>query len=391
MTLISACLALFASSSILCEGFEVSGFANIRVGKLYEYCSSRSEFGIRPCRDCAKTRRATTACFSTAPLPYFVESPPASLEKEYLLSPRSPSFASKTRVLSGDPRVIVVDDLLSESECRALIDRALAVDADPDDPRRLARSNPPEASLSIARLAPLPLLCLASGSPPFLRTLDVGGTIDAAVAAASPNVAAAVAATFALVAVAPTLARRADLRTSDAVALNAPDDVDLVRPLVERATASLRRAADPADAELYDWRCWEAPVVTRYSEDGAKFAVHNDASRDWRAEWGDAGGQRVVTVILYLTDVREGGGTAFPELEIEVRPTRGRALVFFPADRSTLEADDRTRHESRPTVPGGGTKWIVQLFGRAGRPRTPPPLGLPDEYGRVAGDDGERT
>jgi hypothetical protein len=124
---------------------------------------------------------------------------------------------------------------------------------------------------------------------------------------------------------------------------------------------------------------WEAPVVTRYAPNGARFARHNDASPTRGSEWTDQGGQRVVTCICYLTSLPSnettGGETYFDVLDIAVRPTQGMALFFFPADSNTLVADDRTTHESLPTSPKH-EKWIVQMFGRT--QTVPPPLGLPD-------------
>jgi prolyl 4-hydroxylase len=88
------------------------------------------------------------------------------------------------------------------------------------------------------------------------------------------------------------------------------------------------------------------------------------------------GGQRVITCICYLNTVNEGGETSFDQMGINVKPTKGTALVFFPANVHTLKADERTTHESLPPVE---EKWIVQMFGRVGR--VPPPLGLSDLYG----------
>jgi len=58
-------------------------------------------------------------------------------------------------------------------------------------------------------------------------------------------------------------------------------------------------------------------------------------------------------------------------------PEGGSALVFYPADGDTWEADERTVHCSLAAVE---EKFIVQMFGRGGE-RVPPPLGIPDCYG----------
>ena len=96
------------------------------------------------------------------------------------------------------------------------------------------------------------------------------------------------------------------------------------------------------------------------------------------SEWADLGGQRVVTAITYLNDCPTGGATRFDRLGIAVQPKRGMTLVFYPADATTLAADDRTRHESMEAVE---EKYIVQMFGRAGR--VPRPLGLPESFGEI--------
>mmetsp|Transcript_14507 Transcript_14507/g.22389 ORF Transcript_14507/g.22389 Transcript_14507/m.22389 type:complete len:191 (+) Transcript_14507:3-575(+) len=155
------------------------------------------------------------------------------------------------------------------------------------------------------------------------------------------------------------------LRTSESMALNLPQDCDFIAPLVNRASAIAR--------PRHPWQAWEAPVVTYYRP-GAVFRRHNDASPTRGSEW--EGGQRVVTVLVYLNGL--GGGTYFDRLDLTVKPQQGSALVFFPCgDRQSLEADDCTTHES--VVNTEEEKWIIQLFGRIG-PRVPPPLGIPDEF-----------
>ena len=50
---------------------------------------------------------------------------------------------------------------------------------------------------------------------------------------------------------------------------------------------------------------------------------------------------------------QEGGETAFPSLNITVRPKRGRALLWPSVRELNLEhPDHRTSHEARPVVTG---------------------------------------
>ena len=66
------------------------------------------------------------------------------------------------------------------------------------------------------------------------------------------------------------------------------------------------------------------------------------------------GGQRVATLIIYLNEPEQGGGTVFPDVQFEVAPKRGNA-VFFSYERP---------HPSTQSLHGGapvlrGEKWIA--------------------------------
>ena len=62
-------------------------------------------------------------------------------------------------------------------------------------------------------------------------------------------------------------------------------------------------------------------------------------------------GQRLATVLIYLSDVAEGGSTLFPVLGLDVRPARGRALFFSNVD-DRGETDRRVLHGGAPVVTG---------------------------------------
>lgn len=74
------------------------------------------------------------------------------------------------------------------------------------------------------------------------------------------------------------------------------------------------------------------------------------------------GGQRVGTCILYLDEVQAGGGTRFPSLGFEVRPSRGAALYFASVDGQGVE-DPASLHAGMPVIEGVkyiATKWLRQ-------------------------------
>jgi hypothetical protein len=72
-------------------------------------------------------------------------------------------------------------------------------------------------------------------------------------------------------------------------------------------------------------------------------------------------GQRVHTVFAYLTDVDEGGETAFPQLELMIAPKRGRLVHFVNLD-ATGAPDPRTLHAGCPVV--RGEKWLATIWTR---------------------------
>ena len=68
------------------------------------------------------------------------------------------------------------------------------------------------------------------------------------------------------------------------------------------------------------------------------------------------GGQRVATLIMYLSDVEAGGATDFPTLGLSVKPQRGHAVYFENLDvQGRLEP--RTLHAGAPVR--AGEKWIA--------------------------------
>ncbi|MBC7435746.1 MAG: 2OG-Fe(II) oxygenase [Bdellovibrionales bacterium] len=66
------------------------------------------------------------------------------------------------------------------------------------------------------------------------------------------------------------------------------------------------------------------------------------------------GGQRVATIVMYLSEPEKGGGTVFPDIHMEVAPKKGNA-VFFSYERP--HPSTRTLHGGSPVV--AGEKWVA--------------------------------
>jgi hypothetical protein len=131
---------------------------------------------------------------------------------------------------------------------------------------------------------------------------------------------------------------------------------------------------------------FEAPTVIRY-ESGQVLAPHYDANRSAATEDANRGGQTLATLLVYLNDVDKGGLTRFGKLSssttnsghidksesaLAIRPRKGDALLFFPADASG-KFDERTEHEGCPAI---DEKWIARIWRHSYR--VPPPFGLSD-------------
>lgn len=104
----------------------------------------------------------------------------------------------------------------------------------------------------------------------------------------------------------------------------------------------------------------ELPQVGRYYNT-QQYLQHFDAfdlSNEHGRRFADNGGQRTVTVLVYLNDVERGGSTFFPALNLDVQPKKGTALIFFPA---TVDGylDQRALHCAKPAI---DTKYVSQVW-----------------------------
>lgn len=177
-----------------------------------------------------------------------------------------------------------------------------------------------------------------------------------------------------------------DLRTSTSTTL---DDLKYQGPLTfVRRTAELFTTSDTSTVQQNEATHFEAPTVIRY-EAGQVLKPHYDANRSAATEDANRGGQTLMTLLVYLNDVREGGLTRFGKLptsnsmpykqvetneeKLSIRPKRGDALLFFPADANGI-FDERTEHEGCPAV---DEKYIARIWRH--QERVPPPFGLNED------------
>ncbi|XP_055380893.1 prolyl 4-hydroxylase subunit alpha-1 [Condylostylus longicornis] len=90
---------------------------------------------------------------------------------------------------------------------------------------------------------------------------------------------------------------------------------------------------------------------------GGHYEPHYDfARKDEKNAFKDLGtGNRIATVLFYMSDVKQGGATVFPNIRTAVWPKKGSAAFWFNLFASG-EGDYRTRHAACPVL--AGTKWV---------------------------------
>ncbi|GFS31029.1 oxoglutarate/iron-dependent oxygenase [Actinidia rufa] len=130
----------------------------------------------------------------------------------------------------------------------------------------------------------------------------------------------------------------------------------------------------------------EAMQILHY-EHGQKYEPHFDYFHDKANQ--ELGGHRVATVLMYLSDVKRGGETIFPNSEAKdtqpkednwsdcakngyaVKPNKGDALLFFSLHLDAT-TDPLSLHGSCPVIEGekwSATKWIhVRSFDKTAKP-----------------------
>mmetsp|Transcript_36236 Transcript_36236/g.107015 ORF Transcript_36236/g.107015 Transcript_36236/m.107015 type:complete len:183 (+) Transcript_36236:202-750(+) len=110
-------------------------------------------------------------------------------------------------------------------------------------------------------------------------------------------------------------------------------------------------------------------------EHGQKYEPHFDFFHDQKNQDESMGGQRVATMLMYLSTPDEGGETVFPNAPLKkpgpnlsdcakkglsVKSTKGDALLFYSL-KPDGTTDDKSLHGSCPTLAGdkwSATKWI---------------------------------
>lgn len=93
---------------------------------------------------------------------------------------------------------------------------------------------------------------------------------------------------------------------------------------------------------LYNINTVEAPLMFRYDVNNDTPNIFNDHSDNWNLPTST----RQVSIILYLNDVEQGGGTNFTHLNLNVKPKKG-SILFFPSFYNFVHRGDAPLSNSK--------------------------------------------
>jgi prolyl 4-hydroxylase len=125
-----------------------------------------------------------------------------------------------------------------------------------------------------------------------------------------------------------------------------------------RGESELARRIEARIARLLNWPVenGEGLQVLHYRP-GAEYKPHYDyfdPAAPGTPTILKRGGQRVGTVVMYLSEPEKGGGTTFPDVQFEVAPKRGNAVFFSYAQP---DPSSKSLHGGAPVI--AGEKWIA--------------------------------
>ena len=111
-----------------------------------------------------------------------------------------------------------------------------------------------------------------------------------------------------------------------------------------------------------DWKHFENYQVIHYNP-GEEYKYHYDAydKKDLEKynEFCGERGNRLKTVLVYLNDVEEGGGTGFQTINKMVDAKKGRMVVFENVNKDNIRYK-RSLHAGLPVIKG--EKWAFNLW-----------------------------
>ena len=120
-----------------------------------------------------------------------------------------------------------------------------------------------------------------------------------------------------------------------------------------------------------------ANIINMPTENAEKYQiVHYDIGQEYRPHYDswehngsdktfkcmEKGGARLITTLIYLNDVEEGGGTYMTKLDKTILPKKGKLLVFSNTYKDSHNRHPLSEHAGLPVIKG--EKYIFNLWFR---------------------------
>jgi len=113
------------------------------------------------------------------------------------------------------------------------------------------------------------------------------------------------------------------------------------------------------------------PLQVVQYEPGGYYNDHHDSCCDKDPACTDFvknGGQRVLTVLIYLNDAFTGGATRFSKIEKDIKPPKYGGVIFRPLQDDGNKCHPLALHKGTPV--DSGIKYICNLWFREGKFRS---------------------
>ncbi|XP_067051732.1 prolyl 4-hydroxylase subunit alpha-1-like isoform X1 [Acropora muricata] len=142
----------------------------------------------------------------------------------------------------------------------------------------------------------------------------------------------------------------ADYRTSQSAWLE-----DSVSPIINRISQRIQAITELS----VDWPHAEPLQVANYGM-GGHYEPHFDFIQKPDGSLpSEEIGDRIATVLFYLSNVHAGGSTVFLNIEEFVNPKKGDAVFWYNLDKRG-RPDTKTRHAACPVIVG--SKWVANKW-----------------------------
>jgi len=92
---------------------------------------------------------------------------------------------------------------------------------------------------------------------------------------------------------------------------------------------------------------------------GGHYEPHFDFARPHEVTFEEWRGNRIATVIFYMSDVHAGGRTVFNAIGVGSPPEKGSCIVWYNLLQNG-EGDYNTKHAGCPVL--SGNKWVVNKW-----------------------------